>query len=188
MLLCYPKHHFCCIQDGFSSINISRCHWWVCWLGCKWRKPTPCLVISCKATGAMTDLCRLGLVLLSETVSTSGCIIFLSVLCQLDKYSLRSLLSLLTHCWGPRFAQFLGIRWRGVGFVFLLLILFSHLLDLHWGSWSSGACTVFKYSSYQVLGCEKVSSLLKNLTGPWVFLNRCSTNRSLVAEEATYRK
>lgn len=102
MLLRYPNsnhQHFCSTQDRFRSINISRCHWWVCWLRCKWRKPTPRLVAPCKATGTMADLCFLGLVLLSETVSILGCILFLAVLCQLDKYTLFSLPPLLTCCW-----------------------------------------------------------------------------------------
>lgn len=109
MLLHYPKskhQHVCSLQDGFPSVNISRCHWWVCWLGHKWKKPTPRSVVPCERTGAMADLCCLGLVLLSETVSILGCIIFPSVLCQLNKYTLCSLPSLLAHCWGPRLALF----------------------------------------------------------------------------------
>lgn len=109
MLLRYPNsnhRYFCSTQDRFPSINISRRHRWVCRLRRKRRKPTPRLVAPCKAAGAMADLCFSGLVLLSETVSILGCIIFLAVLCQLDKYTLCSLPSLLTCCWRRRFALF----------------------------------------------------------------------------------
>lgn len=107
MLLHYLKskrQHFCSPQDGSLSASISRCHCWVCWLGHRGRQTTPLSVIPRERTGALADLCCLGLVLLSETVSILGCIVCPSVLCQLDKYTLPSLPSLLAHCWGTRLA------------------------------------------------------------------------------------
>lgn len=128
MLLRYPKsnqQYFCSTQHGLPSINISRCHWCVCWLGHKWRKHTPRLIIPCKATGAMAHLCCLGLVLLSETehfrlYSFSGCFVpagqihFLFPPLPFDTLLGTKICSVYEHVYLPL------IRWRGVGF-------FAHL-------------------------------------------------------------
>ena len=136
VLLRYPKsnhHYFCSTLDGFLSVSVCRCHWWVFWLVFIWRKPTPPLVVACKA-----NWCH------GRPLRSGACPPFRDSASFFRLYfaSWTSMLSVPSppfwHIAGDQdllCLWFLWARWRGVGFFAHLFFSSSSLVLGQLVSW-----------------------------------------------------
>lgn len=174
MLFWYPKsshQHFCSIQDRFPSIDIDRCHWWVCWPDASGENPPLAFFVLCKDSEHFKMHNFFGY----NVPAGQMCFLF------------PPLPSPLTPRWGCRFALFsLVNKLKRCGLLCSLVFLISMTPVVAAGLLEhaqSGITAVIRCSD-----CKKVTSLLKSWTGLWVFLNGWSTNDSLVAEVAACRK